>query len=71
MRENSSLQIHLAIAVVEMYCHWQSVALGGTPVIAQASYDLAGYLKKGEGNIDTDVNIAKLAHCEVGAGAGN
>jgi len=35
--------------------------LGGTPVIAQASYDLSGYLKKGEGNIDSDVNIAKLA----------
>ena len=36
-------------------------SLGGSPVIAQASYDLSGYLKKGEGNIDSDVNIAKLA----------
>ncbi|MEX0268086.1 ferritin-like domain-containing protein [Leptolyngbyaceae cyanobacterium UHCC 1019] len=36
-------------------------SLGGTPVIAQTSYDLSGYLKKGEGNVDSDVNIAKLA----------
>ncbi|AFY94984.1 DUF4439 domain-containing protein [Chamaesiphon minutus] len=36
-------------------------SLGGTPVKAETSYDLSSYLKKGEGNIDTDVNIAKLA----------
>jgi rubrerythrin len=35
--------------------------LGGTPVKAEASYDLSSYIKKGEGNIDSDVNIAKLA----------
>jgi hypothetical protein len=36
-------------------------SLGGTPVKAEASYDLSSYIKKGEGNIDSDVNIAKLA----------
>ncbi len=36
-------------------------SLGGTPVKAEASYDLSAYIKKGEGNIDSDVNIAKLA----------
>jgi rubrerythrin len=35
--------------------------LGGTPVNAQASYDVSSYIKKGEGNLDSDVNIAKLA----------
>ncbi len=35
--------------------------LGGTPVKAESSYDVSSYIKKGEGNIDTDVNIAKLA----------
>jgi rubrerythrin len=36
-------------------------SLGGTPVKAEASYDVSSYLKKGEGNLDSDVNIAKLA----------
>ena len=36
-------------------------SLGGTPVKAEASYDLSSYIKAGEGNIDSDVNIAKLA----------
>ncbi|MEH2163882.1 MAG: ferritin-like domain-containing protein [Nostoc sp.] len=36
-------------------------SLGGTPVKAQSSYDLSSYIKKGEGNLDSDVNIAKLA----------
>jgi len=36
-------------------------SLGGTPVKAEASYDVSSYIQKGEGNIDSDVNIAKLA----------
>ncbi len=36
-------------------------SLGGTPVKAETSYDLSSYIKQGEGNIDSDVNIAKLA----------
>lgn len=36
-------------------------SLGGTPVTAEANYDLSAYIKAGEGNIDSDVNIAKLA----------
>ncbi|MGB8700344.1 MAG: ferritin-like domain-containing protein [Thermosynechococcaceae cyanobacterium] len=36
-------------------------SLGGTPVQAESSYDVSSYLNKGEGNIDSDVNIAKLA----------
>lgn len=35
--------------------------LGGTPVGAESSYDLSSYLDRGEGNVDSDVNIAKLA----------
>lgn len=35
--------------------------LGGTPVKAEASYDVSSYIQKGEGNLDSDVNIAKLA----------
>jgi rubrerythrin len=35
--------------------------LGGTPAQAQASYDVSSYIKNGEGNVDSDVNIAKLA----------
>ena len=35
--------------------------LGATPVSAQPSYDLSAYIQRGEGNLDTDVNIAKLA----------
>lgn len=36
-------------------------SLGATPVIAEASYDLSYYIQRGEGNLDSDVNIAKLA----------
>jgi rubrerythrin len=36
-------------------------SLGGTPVRAESSYDVSSYIKKGEGNLDSDVNIAKLA----------
>ncbi|WP_448599015.1 DUF4439 domain-containing protein [Thermoleptolyngbya sp.] len=36
-------------------------SLGGTPVQPEASYDLSSYLQRGEGNLDSDVNIAKLA----------
>lgn len=35
--------------------------LGGTPVMAAASYDLSAYLERGDGGLDSDVNIAKLA----------
>ncbi len=35
--------------------------LGGTPAPAQASYDLSSYINAGEGNLDSDANIAKLA----------
>jgi rubrerythrin len=35
--------------------------LGGKPVQAESSYDVSSYLKKQEGNLDSDVNIAKLA----------
>jgi rubrerythrin len=35
--------------------------MGGTPVREQASYDVSSYIQKGEGNLDSDVNIAKLA----------
>jgi rubrerythrin len=37
------------------------VSLGGTPVESEAEYDLSSYIERGEGNIDSDVNIAKLA----------
>jgi len=36
-------------------------SLGGRPVMAEASYDVSSYLKNKEGNLDSDVNIAKLA----------
>jgi rubrerythrin len=36
-------------------------SLGGKPVKAESSYDLSAYIQKGEGNVDSDVNIAKLA----------
>lgn len=36
-------------------------SLGGTPVKAESSYDVSSYIQKGEGNLDSDVNIAKLA----------
>jgi rubrerythrin len=35
--------------------------LGGTPVNAERNYDLSSYIQRGEGNLDSDVNIAKLA----------
>lgn len=35
--------------------------LGATPVRAEQSYDLSSYIQRGEGNLDSDVNIAKLA----------
>ncbi len=36
-------------------------SLGGSPVKAESSYDVSSYIKNGEGNVDSDVNIAKLA----------
>lgn len=36
-------------------------SLGGTPVMAESSYDVSSYIERGEGNVDSDVNIAKLA----------
>ena len=36
-------------------------SLGGTPAKAESKYDVSSYINKGEGNIDSDVNIAKLA----------
>lgn len=36
-------------------------SLGGTSVVAESSYDVSSYIKKKEGNVDSDVNIAKLA----------
>jgi len=45
--------------------------LGGTPVPTEASYDLGSIVAKGHGNVDSDVNIAKLAlTLEIGAAAG-
>lgn len=45
--------------------------LGGAPVPMEESYDLSSYIQKGYGNLDNDVNIAKLALAlEVGAAAG-
>jgi rubrerythrin len=36
-------------------------SLGATPAMAEASYDVSPYIQRGEGNVDSDVNIAKLA----------
>ncbi|MEH2063144.1 MAG: ferritin-like domain-containing protein [Nostoc sp.] len=36
-------------------------SLGGTPVKTESTYDVSSYIKRGEGNLDSDVNIAKLA----------
>jgi len=36
-------------------------SLGGIPVQSEKSYDVSAYLKAGEGGLDSDVNIAKLA----------
>lgn len=35
--------------------------LGATPVEPEQEYDLSSYIQRGEGNTDSDVNIAKLA----------
>lgn len=46
-------------------------SLGGTPVGMENTYDLSHLVKSGYGNLDNDVNIAKLAlDLEVGAAAG-
>jgi hypothetical protein len=45
--------------------------LGGTPVQMEKNYDLSSYINKGQGNVDNDVNIAKLALAlEIGAAVG-
>jgi len=45
--------------------------LGGIPVQMEKDYDLSSFITKGQGNVDSDVNIAKLALAlEVGAAAG-
>ncbi len=44
---------------------------GGTPVQMEKNYDLSSYINKGQGNVDNDVNIAKLALAlEIGAAVG-
>src|SRR5215813_3244211 len=44
---------------------------GGTPVQMEKNYDLSAYITKGQGNVDSDVNIAKLALAlEIGAAVG-
>jgi rubrerythrin len=44
---------------------------GGTPVQMEENYDLSTYIGKGQGNVDSDVNIAKLALAlEIGAAVG-
>ena len=35
--------------------------LGATPVAEESSYDVSSYIEREEGNLDSDVNIAKLA----------
>jgi len=45
--------------------------LGGTPIPMDNTYDLSSYINRGYGNLDNDVNIAKLAlDLEVAAAAG-
>jgi hypothetical protein len=45
--------------------------LGGTPVQMEKNYDLSSYINKGQGDVDSDVNIAKLALAlEIGAAVG-
>jgi hypothetical protein len=45
--------------------------LDGTPVEMEKNYDLSSYINKGRGNVDSDVNIAKLALAlEIGAAVG-
>lgn len=36
-------------------------SLGAEPVKSKETYDLSSYIKAGEGNLDSDANIAKLA----------
>jgi hypothetical protein len=44
---------------------------GGAPVQMEKNYDLSSYIKKGQGNVDSDVDIAKLALAlEIGAAVG-
>jgi hypothetical protein len=44
---------------------------GGTPVQMEKNYDLSAYIAHGQGNVDSDVNIAKLALAlEIGAAVG-
>src|SRR5262245_59599123 len=46
-------------------------SLGGTPINMEKEYDLSSYINKAVGNLDSDLNIAKLAlGLEVGAAAG-
>jgi rubrerythrin len=59
----------LAVATINLNHHQehrqllsQAVSgLGGVPVGAESQYDLSSYLQRGEGGLDSDVNIAKLA----------
>jgi rubrerythrin len=37
------------------------MSLGGDPVMAMPEYDISAYLDNGDGGLDSDVNIAKLA----------
>jgi hypothetical protein len=47
------------------------VGLGGTPIKMENEYDLSSFIQRGQGNVDNDVNIAKLALAlEVGAADG-
>jgi len=47
------------------------INLGGTPIKMEKEYDLSSLIDKGFGNLNSDVNIAKLALAlEVGAAAG-
>jgi len=44
---------------------------GGAPVQMEKHYDLSAYITKGQGNVDSDVNIATLALAlEIGAAVG-
>src|SRR5262249_646012 len=44
---------------------------GGTPVQMENTYDLSAYITKGQGNVDSDINIAALALAlEIGAAVG-
>ena len=46
-------------------------SLDGSPIPMETNYDLSSYIKRGHGNLENDVNIAKLALAlEVGAAAG-